>query len=524
MLTETTTDYTTLSATTLARLIRDGELSATDVVEAHLRRIEAVNRRLNAVVWPLFDEARSQAVAADQLCRRGGVLGPLHGVPVTVKECFDVAGTPSTYGLTTRVGTLSASDSPPVRRLRSAGAIVLGKTNLSHLLILLESDNPVYGRTNNPWSLDHSPGGSSGGEAANLAAGGAPLGLGSDIGGSVRIPAHFCGVAALKPTSGRLSTLGSGLQHQGQEGVLDQPGPMARRVEDLALAMSVLAAPGQEKFDSRIPPVAWPDYRAVDVSALRIGFYVDDGFFQCSASIRRAVMEAVEVLRGRGAEMSEFFPPRMETAMSIYLGLLGADGAQSKRRLIGKGEADARVRRPMAFARLPRRARTVIASLAELAGYKRIGHAARAWGRCSVSDYWQLVHQRDVYRAGFLALMEAQHLDALVCPPYALPALPHGVIHRLGPIHSHAVLFNLLGLPAGVLPATRVQTGEAHECQPPRDMTERLALSAEKKSAGMPVGVQVAARHWREDIVLALMAALEEDFRGRPDYPTRPAI
>ncbi|HEY7976271.1 MAG TPA: amidase, partial [Ktedonobacterales bacterium] len=203
----TSTEITDLSAVALAASIARGDLSAIEAVEASIARIEAVNPRLNAVVVKRYDEARAEARAADERQARGEPLGPLHGVPITVKECFDVTGTPATYGLPSRAHTLATEDDLYVARLRAAGAIIVGKTNLSQLLLYIESDNPLYGRTNNPWDLTRTPGGSSGGQAAIIAAGGSPLGLATDIGGSIRMPAAFCGVVGMKPTAGRTPDL-----------------------------------------------------------------------------------------------------------------------------------------------------------------------------------------------------------------------------------------------------------------------------------------------------------------------------
>src|SRR5215813_9485749 len=202
----TTSDrtITKLSATELAAVIARGEVSVVEAVEAHIARIEQVNPTLNAVVVKRYTEARAEARAADERRSWGGALAPLHGVPITIKESLDLTGTPSTYGLTARASALAEHDNFYVARMRAAGAIVLGKTNVSQLLLYVESDNPVYGRTNNPWNQARTSGGSSGGQAAILAAGGSPLGIGTDIGGSVRLPASFCGVTSLKPTAGRL--------------------------------------------------------------------------------------------------------------------------------------------------------------------------------------------------------------------------------------------------------------------------------------------------------------------------------
>jgi fatty acid amide hydrolase len=192
----------------MARQIAAGAITSAELVEAHIRRIEAVNPRLNAVVVTRFEQARAEAAAADEARRRGDPLGPLHGVPITIKECFHVAGTPSTEGVGRFASELVAHDAPLVARLRRAGAIVLAKTNVPQLLLMHETDNPVYGRTQNPWDLERGPGGSSGGEGAIVASGGSPLGLGNDIGGSIRFPAHSCGICGIKPTTLRLTNAG----------------------------------------------------------------------------------------------------------------------------------------------------------------------------------------------------------------------------------------------------------------------------------------------------------------------------
>src|SRR5579859_2867699 len=235
---------TSLSAAGLAQAIATRKLSAVEAVDAHIARIEQVNPELNAVVVSLFDDARIRARQADQI--PAGERGPLHGVPVTVKECFDVAGTPSTAGLTARAGHRAHTDAPLVAGLRQAGAIILGKTNVSQLLMYVESDNPVYGRTNNPLDLERSPGGSSGGEGAIVAAGGSALGLGTDIGGSVRVPAHSCGIHSLKPTPGRLSVTGTVdiIGQAARTAIPDSGGLLARDVGDLRLALDVLSPPG----------------------------------------------------------------------------------------------------------------------------------------------------------------------------------------------------------------------------------------------------------------------------------------
>jgi len=516
---------TDLSAAELARAIASGALSSSEVVDAHLTRIEAVNPHLNAVVVPLFDQARAQARAADEARARKEPLGPLHGIPITIKESFDVAGTPTTLGLSDKTTHCAKQDCPLVQRLRHAGAIVVGKTNVPQLLSYNETDNPVYGRTNNPWNLDRAPGGSSGGEAAIIAAGGSPLGLGSDIGGSNRLPAHACGIHGLKPTSTRLTMIGHGALFRGQEAVLIAGGPLARHVGDLMLAMKILAAPGQEAIDPTVPPVPLYDPAAVRLNGLRMAMYVDNGFFSVSPAIRRAVQEAAAALRDRGVTVEDWTPPEVRDTKPIYMGLLYGDGARGMRRELGTSQRDWRVAQGLKRASMPSSVLRAAARYFALTGQHRTADSARCLGMLSTDSYWRLSEQRARYRQRFMGALDAGRFDAILSPPDALPAYTHGssLQLQLDPM-LYATLYNLLGLPAGVVAATRVRAGEESDRSVSRDKVERMARMVEIGSTGLPVGVQVAARPWREDIVLATMAALEAHFRSQPDYPARAPV
>ena len=220
---------TGMSAREIVRRIGARDLSSTAVVEHFIARLKAVDAKLNAVTADLFDSARQTAASVDQALARGQKLGPLAGLPVTIKECFDLAGTASTFGLSSRQYFIESTDDPHVAALRAAGAIPIAKTNVPQLMIFTETDNSLYGRTNNPWDLERSCGGSSGGEAAVIAAGASPLGLGNDIGGSLRIPAAFCGIASIKPTAGRVPDHCSHGLPVGQRGITAQAGPMAKQ-------------------------------------------------------------------------------------------------------------------------------------------------------------------------------------------------------------------------------------------------------------------------------------------------------
>jgi fatty acid amide hydrolase len=388
------------------------------------------------------------------------------------------------------------------------------------MLLGNESENPLYGRTNNPWDEGRAPGGSSGGEGAIIAAYGSPLGFGSDIGGSVRLPAHACGVHALKPTSGRLTMKGHAELYPGQEAILAQPGPLARSVEDLSLAFDVLSAEGQDAVDPAVPHVARRDPSEVSLEKLRVAFYTDNGFMRPAPALRRATREAAGALRVRGAHVEEWTPPGVPEAMRIYFGLLLADGMASTRRALKGSKRDKNLSAALVAGMFPRPLVSALwPKLLTLAGQRRLGEMMRGVGRLSAEGYWRLVRERTLYRARFAEALDAGRFDAVVCPPDALPALTHGGGWYLADALSHAALYNLTGMPAGVVAATRVRRGEESDRPDSRDFVERSAKKVEAGSEGLPVGVQVAARHWREDVVLAVMAALEEHFEARPDYP-----
>lgn len=511
---------TSRGAVELAGSISSRELSAVEVLEAHIACIEALNPRLNAIVVPLFDQARTTAEEIDRRLDDGDSVGPLAGVPVTVKGCYDVAGTPSTVGVE-GFDVIPERDAPLVTRLKEAGAILLGKTNIAQLMVYVETDNPVHGRSDSPWNPDRSPGGSSGGEAASVASGCSAMGLATDIGGSIRVPAHFCGIFGIKPTSFRLSRSSTVDRHffPGEEAIVDQPGLMARRVEDLERGLAVLARPGPTSEDPSSPPVPLRPPREVDVSTLRIGYFTDDGIFPASPAIHRAVEEARRELERKGAVLHPFAPPDTEAAVRMFFAILTADGAAWARRLLRNGPVDRRLRQLVTFARMPAPIRKVASGAARLAGQPGLADFLMTGGPLSASEFWEEVARLKAYRSRFLATMEVGGVDAILCPPFPLPALTHGASSEIGLGGAYSLLYNVLGFPAGVAPVTRVRDGEETERQPSRELAFKRASEVEEGSRGLPIGVQVAAKPWREDVVLALLLALEEAFSTGTDHP-----
>jgi len=400
--------------------------------------------------------------------------------------------------------------------------VILGKTNVPELMLMHETDNPLYGRTNNPWDPARSPGGSSGGEAAIVAAGGSALGLGNDLGGSIRQPAHSCGVCGFKPSTGRLTTRGVLSNFNGMETVVGQPGPIARHVRDLDLCMQTLVGPGGDPQDANVVPLAWPDPQRVDIAGLRVAMWTDDGFFSPAPAVRRAVLEAADALRAAGAQVESFAPPDIHEAMQLYFSLLSADGGATARRLLEHDPVNPEVRYLVNLARLPRRLRPTLGWLLERVGQRHAAELLRHTAPASASQYWQATHRRRQYVLRFFEALDAGRFDAMLCPVHALPALTHGSFTHLLAAGSYSMLTNLLGVPTGTVPITRVRPGEESDRRASGDRVERAALAVEADSAGLPIGVQVASRMWREDVALALMQMLETHFRTRPGYPHAP--
>lgn len=518
---ELTSMPTQLSASALAERIAARDLSAADAVEAYIARIEQVNAKLNAVVVKRYDAARAEAKAADRRQRAGEPLGPLHGVPITVKDSLDVVGLPSTFGLGSRAHALASADEMHVARLRRAGAIVLGKTNVAQLLLYFETDNPVYGRSNNPWDVERTPGGSSGGEAAIIAAGGSALGIGTDLGGSIRVPAAFCGLAALKPTAGRLPDRSRFSVPIGQQAITSQIGLMARTVRDVALALDV--ANGGRTPEP--PGLALGDSKSVTLAQLRVGFFVDDAIFPASPAAQRAVREAATHLAARGAHVTEWAPYTLTEPFELFFSIVGADGMRGMKRILGRDKRDPRIADLFAGASAPRASGPLIRALLRLMRRPSIAAIARNYGHRTTDEYWRLVERQLDYQNAFAQALDTATggpLDVILCPASPLPAFRHGAAKELATSGAYTLLCNVLGYPAGVVTVTRVQAGEDEGRAPSRDRMMEAARAAELGSAGLPVGVQVIARPWREHVALAVMAAIEEAARGRASFPATP--
>ena len=462
-------ELTFLPAVSMAEQIREKRISPVELVDAHLAQIERLNPKLNAFVQVDAERARRAARDAEIAVMQEKTLGPLHGVPLSLKSSLEVAGMRCEAGTRLRAGLVATQDAPLVARLKNAGAIVLGMTNTPELLMAWETDNLLYGRTNNPWDVERTPGGSSGGEAAAIAAGMSAGGVGSDGGGSIRVPAHFSGICGLKPTPGRIPATGHYPVSAGPFALIGVVGPMARTVADLKVLFEVMQGPDIGDPCAAPVPVRWPgddEVKKLEIKRLKIGYFEDDGRTPVTPETRAAVRTAVEGLRGAGFQVDPFQPEGLEEARQLWHKFFVVAGGMLLRPMFKDADAD------------------LSPILKQFLEWSAPAHTGP-----TLLDAWI---QRDLLRPRFFAQM--QQYPILLCPAAAIPAFRHGerrwqvegkTVHYLD-AWSYTEFFNLLGNPAAVVPVGR-------------------------SSEGLPIGVQIVGRPWEEEEVLFAAAALEKE-------------
>ncbi len=504
----------------VARLARR-ELSSVEAVQALHARADAVEPAVHAFTEQHRDAALAAAKAVDDARARGAEVGPLAGLPITVKENLALKGTPATVGIRARLKTLSPTTAPVVQAALDAGAVVLGKTNVPQLLLAMESHNDIWGTTRNPWSTDRTPGGSSGGEAAAVATGMSPLGIGTDIGGSIRNPAAWSGVCGLKPTWGRWSMAGSSGGQPGQEAVRAQCGPIARTVDDLILAMRALDGERQHRLDPLVPPLARVDPASVSIQGMRVGVYEDDGVLETAASVRRAVREAAAALEAAGAILVPYAPPASWEMFEAYFALMSADGTVTARGMVGSEPITPQLRSVVRLATLPALVRQLAGRAMAARGEPRVARLLAALGEKRVHQVWALVTRREALKRAELAAWQSAGVDVVVGPPTVTPAALCGETHDWSVGAWNTMRWNLLDQPAGVVPVSRVRADEQTRAAL-ADRFDRKAAMFERDSAGLPVAAQIIGRPWEEDRVLAVMRAIEAGVSSGPEFPRTP--
>jgi amidase len=486
-----------LTAEQLADAICQRSVSSQEVVQAHLDQISEHNPSVNAIVTLDAEGALARAREADEALGRGEVWGPVHGVPVTIKDVFETAGMRTTASFKPLAAYVPKQDATVVRRLRAAGAIILGKTNTPELAGDEQTNSPIFGRTNNPWNLDRVPGGSSGGSAAAVASGMSPLDIGSDIGGSVRNPAHFCGVFSFKPSDYRVPFTGHippppGSQGRGLLRHFLTPGPLARSVADLRLALSIIAGPDERMWE--VPPAPLTPVPNRRLRELRIA-WTDDFGIPVSSEIRSALADLAKELVRAGCHVERCSPPEFDFAHTLEVYGEIKQAAFSVRAT------------PLNLPHFFWRAVSGLVPASNPTGRGLLRGAG-----ANLQQYARALSQRDVLIARMEQFLSGW--DAWLCPVAALPAYPHLLTRN--PIEQLRATVEVDGSKMPYILATSMFTGLFNLTGNPV-----VVLPMAHTREGLPMGVQVVGKRWQDMAVLAVaeqLAQVSGPFAPPPGY------
>ena len=453
------------SATELVNKIKSGELSSQEVTQAFLNQIEKVNPLINAIVQKKQEETLLEARQIDRDKKLGKKLGKLAGLPITIKDFAEVKNYICTYGTEGYKNRIAPTSAFCIKKLQAEGAIILGLTNSPELANAYETSNVIYGTTNNPYDLGRSAGGSSGGEAAILAVNGSPLGLGSDGGGSIRLPAHFCGITGIKPTQGLISLDGISTPFAGVGLVYPHGtfGPMARYVEDLKLMLPILS--GYNFKDPTSLPFDLQSFSSLDMPKLRIAVYTDNGVVTPDQSICSVLEKTADFLSNAGCIVDKVTIPALKDTFELFWKVYFRKGDQGQK------------------------AREILAKI----GTKNISTLHKKFLEDSektsfgLIDLYNHIEEIAKFRAAMHEFMD--NYDIILCPPCRTVANPHNTSFNNLEDYSYTMAYNLLGWPAGV-----VRCGQTPE--------------------GLPIGVQVVGKPWHDYLVIEVLQALENKFKG----------
>ncbi|XP_032491782.1 fatty-acid amide hydrolase 1 isoform X1 [Phocoena sinus] len=491
----------------LVQKLHSGELSPEAVLFTYLGKAWEVNKGTNCVTAYLAD-------CEAQLCQvpRQGLL---YGVPVSLKECFSYKGQDSTLGLSLHEGAPAQRDSVVVQVLKRQGALPFVYTNVPQSMFSYDCGNPLFGQTVNPWKSSKSPGGSSGGEGALIAAGGSPLGLGTDIGGSIRFPSAFCGICGLKPTGNRISKSGLKGCVYGQVAVQLSVGPMARDVESLALCLRALLCEDMFHLDPSVPPLPFREEVYRSSQPLRVGYYETDNYTMPTPAMTRALLETKKRLEAAGhtsLQLVPFLPSNIPHALeTLSTGGLFSDGGKSFLQNFKGDFVDPCLGDLISTLRLPSWLKGLLAFMLRPL-LPRLSAFLNSMKSRSAGKLWELHHEIEVYRHSVIAQWRAVELDVLLTPMLG-PALDlNGPGKATGAI-SYTLLYNCLDFPAGVVPVTTVTAEDEAQLEHYKgcfgDIWDKALQKAVKKSVGLPVAVQCVALPWQEELCLRFMREVE---------------
>jgi len=494
--------------------LHSGELKPIDVLEAYQAKALLADKDINAVC-DFITEATAWAKDLEKIPKED--RGSLYGLPISIKECFYVKGYDCTIGLAQYIGKPAQEDCSFVKALKDLHALPFCLTNIPQTMVSYSCSNPVYGNTANPHNKKRTPGGSSGGEAALIGAGGSILGVGSDVGGSLRIPAHFSGVCGLKPSigriyeSGRRGAVGSGGLIV-RTGIYSVAGFMSQSVAGLEVGMRALLQESAKMsaLDWRVAPVDWNDNLFRPGRKLKIAYYTDDGIFPATPGIVRAVNDVVGLLTAAGHEVVPWTPPNLLDMFDVMTNFLFADKGHFFLKTMKNEVIDQAIAVNAMVFKTPKKIKKVVALFLRTFSLKLY----KLWsaGLTSTQDQWLENAKKDRLIYEFMKTWEDNSFDVLICPAFSIPACEPKYCSRILPAASYTGVYNIVGCPAGILPVTR-ETGidqAGLDDYPVReDILHRVAKTATIGAEGCPIGVQVVGRHFQEEMVLHAMGVIE---------------
>ncbi|GAA5982115.1 hypothetical protein JCM10908_004747 [Rhodotorula pacifica] len=502
--------------------------TAVNVLRVYVEAAAKEHARSNVLTEILFSSAFKRAQELDaEFEKTGKIVGPLHGVPVSLKDQIDVEGVDTTMGFTHKQRQPMSADATLVRLIRQAGGIPFVKSAIPQTMLSFECSTPLFGVAKNPYDPRRTPGGSSGGEGALLGSDASVIGIGSDIGGSLRIPSHFSGCFALKPCAGRFSSEGCQHCNPGFEGVRSSMGPMGRSVADVERMARVAfdATPELAATQTNLLPIKYRDVKLPD-RPLRFGYFTHDGFVAASPACERAVLETVEALRKAGHECIDFTPPSTAEAMMYFVAVSSAGKHEILMSSLKGDPTESFLYLTTQAAKLPAPIRWLLEWFAgSYMGDAQAAKIVAANGGKTVNELQTWMHRRDLYvKAARKLMWEELKFDAVICPTQATPALKHGETNQLSVLSLRTIHWNVIDSSVGQLPVTFV---DAEKDAPSEEWEARRRAAGgsplieprvygpkgiynAKEMAGLPVGVQVVGRQWDDERVIELMKVVDK--------------
>ena len=521
--------------TKLVEMLNNDEVTSENLVLIFCERARTIGLSYHLIADTNFKEALEVAKECDK--KRQSTpkenrkeLGPLFGIPISIKDNLKVKGLDATFGLTSRCFQPQIEDAALVAVLKKNGAIPFTKTNVPQMMMTIESVNNIFGRARNPWNPERTVGGSSGGEAGMVAARCSPLGIGTDVAGSVRTPALYCGVYGMKPTAERMSTKGlvypNKAGRNGNMTVKSVAGPLGKCVDDLRNMLQVLMSDDLASLDPRVVNLKWnSEWQEQPLRKMRIGYVDNDDFFEVCPAIKRAVAETVEVLKQKGHELVPLngLMPSLQRAHLNYTSIFGAEGKLRTFFNALQGEPIiTEYSQWVMLAFMPESIRQLLAKILDLIGQKRASGMLSVSGGKKAYELFESVKEMEAMKDEVLELWKSKNLDAIISPGLALPAVRHGTAHSLYLNACYPLFWNLMNFPTGVLPITKVRSEETQYTNQDRkhkgDKYDLLAGECLKGSAGLPVGIQLSTLPFEDEKCLAIMKEIESGIQFH-EYP-----